>query len=73
MFLNNHFLLAVIADFVNCTEEKHMKTFLILQIAKNHSEEEQFVVLFSVLQDYNIVQKLKAVITDNSNTNNTLC
>jgi len=26
-----------------------------------------------VIQDYDIVQKLNAVITDNSDTNNTLC
>ena len=39
MFLNNHFLLAVIADFVDCIEKKHMKTFLVFWIIKNHSEE----------------------------------
>ena len=65
MFLNNHFLLTVIADFVDCTEKKHMKTFLAFQIVKNHSEKEQFVVLFFMLQDYDIVQKLEAVVVDN--------
>ena len=40
---------------------------------KNHNEEEQFAVLLSVLQDYNIVQKLEAVVADNSNINDILC
>ena len=50
-----------------------MKTLLTLYIVKNHSKEEQFVVLLSVLQDYNIIKKLRAVVTNNSNTNDTLC
>ena len=40
---------------------------------KDHNEEEQFAVFFSVLQNYDIVQKLEAVIADNSDINNTLC
>ena len=36
---NNHFLLTVIADFVDCTEKKHMKTLLTFQIMKNYNEE----------------------------------
>ena len=39
MFLNSHFLLAITADFVDCTEEKHMKTLLALYTMKDHSEE----------------------------------
>ena len=50
-----------------------MKTLLALHIMKNHSKEEQFAVLLSVLQDYDIIQKLEAVITDNSDINNTFC
>ena len=55
MSLNKHLLLVITADFVNYTEEKHMKTLLALYIIKDHSEEEQFTVLFSVLQDYDII------------------
>ena len=40
---------------------------------KNHNKKEQFAVFFSVLQDYDIVQKLKAVITNNSDTNDIFC
>jgi len=52
---NRHFLLTVTADFVDCTEEKHMKTLLALYTVKNHSEEKQFAVLLSVLQNYDII------------------
>ena len=61
------------ADFVDYIKKKHMKTLLALQIVKNHSEKEQFAVLLSVLQDYDIVQKLEAVVADNSDTNDILC
>ena len=40
---------------------------------KNHNEKKQFAVLLSVLQDYDIVQKLEVVVADNSDTNDTLC
>ena len=40
---------------------------------KNHNEKEQFVVFFFMLQNYDIVQKLEAVIIDNSDTNNIFC
>ena len=50
-----------------------MKTLLVLCTVKDHSEEAQFAVLFSVLQNYDIVQKLEAVVADNFDTNNTLC
>ena len=71
MFLNKHLLLIITADFVDYTEKKHMKTLLALHIIKNHNREEQFTVFFSVLQDYNIIQKFRAVVADNSDTNNT--
>ncbi len=50
-----------------------MKALLALCIVKDHSEEEQFAILLSVLQDYGIVQKLRAIVADNSGTNDTLC
>ena len=73
MFLNNHFLLTVTADFVDCIEEKHMKTLLALQIVKNYNKKKQFIIFFSVLQNYDIVQKLETVVADNSDTNDTFC
>jgi len=70
---NRHLLLAVTADFVDYTEEKHMNTLLALRVVKGHSGEEQFAVLLQVLQDYGIVKKLGAITGDNSSTNDTLC
>ena len=66
-------LLAVTADFVGYVKEKHTKALLALRTVKGHSGEEQFAVLLPVLQDYGIVRKLRAIVTDNSTTNNTLC
>ena len=50
-----------------------MKTFLVLCKVKDHSEENQFAVLLSVLKNYDITQNLEAVVADNSDTNDTLC
>ena len=50
-----------------------MKALLALHTVKDHSEEAQFAVLLPVLQNYDIVQKLEAVVADNSGTNDTLC
>jgi hypothetical protein len=70
---NRLLLLAVTADFVGYAEERHMKALLALRIVKGHSGKEQFDVLLPVLQDYGIMQKLGAVVADNSGTNDTLC
>ena len=70
---NKHLLLAVTDDFVEHTEEKHMKTFLVLCKVKDHSEEDQFAVLFLILKNYDITWNLEAVVADNSDTNDTLC
>ena len=48
-FSNNHFLLTVTADFINCIEMKHVKTLLAFHTVKNHNEEEQFAVVFFML------------------------
>ena len=50
-----------------------MKTLLVFQIVKNHNKKKQFTVFFSVFQNYNIIQKLEAVVADNSDTNDTFC
>ena len=42
-----------------------MKILLAFHTVKNYSREAQFAVFFSVLHDYDIVQKLEAVIADN--------
>ena len=65
--------MAVTADFVNYNEERLVKALLALRTVKGHSGEEQFITLLPILQDYNIVRKLGAVIGDNSRMNDTLC
>ena len=66
-------MLAVVADFIDCTEEKHTKALLALPPVKGHSGEVQFAALLPVFQDYGIVRKLGAIVADNSGTNDTLC
>ena len=73
IFLNKHFLLAVTDNFVEHIEEKCMKTFLAFCKIKNYNKKNQFIVFFSVLKNYDIIQNFEAVITDNSDTNNTFC
>jgi hypothetical protein len=38
-----------------------------------YNKEDQFFILLLVLQDYGIVKKLKAIITNNAFLNNVLC
>jgi hypothetical protein len=66
-------LLGVTRDFVDCIEEKYLKTLLRLCPTAGYSREDQFNVLLSILQEYSIVRKLRAIVSDNSSTNNTLC
>jgi hypothetical protein len=44
-----------------------------LRPVSGHSGQNQFDVLLSTLQDYNVVRKLGAVVADNASPNNTLC
>jgi hypothetical protein len=73
MLLNKRLLLAVTGDFIDYIKEKHTKALLALCTVKGHSGGEQFPVLLFVLQDYSIIQKLGAVVANNSSTNDTLC
>ena len=70
---NKHLLLGVTGDFIDCVEEKHLKTLLGLRPVAGHSGDDQFNVVLPLLQDYDIVRKLGAVVGDNSTTNDTLC
>jgi hypothetical protein len=70
---NKHLLLRVTRDFIDCIKEKHLKTLLGLCPIAGHSGDDQFDALLPLLQDYDIVRKLGAVVGNNSGTNNTLC
>ena len=50
-----------------------MKTLLGLRPVAGHSGKDQFDVLLPILQEYSIIQKLGAVVGNNSSTNDTLC
>jgi hypothetical protein len=50
-----------------------LKTLLGLRPVTGYSREDQFDVLLPILQEYGIVRKLGAIISDNSGTNDTLC
>jgi hypothetical protein len=69
--LNKYLLLGITGDFINYTKEKYLKTFFGLRSIADYNEENQFDVFFPILQEYGIVRKLKAVISDNSGTNDT--
>jgi hypothetical protein len=70
---NRLLLLGIVVHIVDCLDEKHFKALIALCTITNHSRDKQFSVLLPVLQDYNIVQKLGAIVGDNASTNNTLC
>ena len=71
--MNKHFLLTVTDDFIEYIEKKCMKTFLALHKIKNHSEKNQFTVLFSILKNYDITWNFEIVVTDNSDINDIFC
>ncbi len=50
-----------------------MKILLGLRPVTGHSGEDQFDVFLSILEEYGIVRKLGAVVSDNFGTNDTLC
>ena len=54
-------------------QEKHIKALIALCTVEGHSRDDQFVVLLSVLQDYNILHKLGAIVGNNASTNDTFC
>jgi hypothetical protein len=70
--LNRLLLLGIVVYFVDYLE-KYFKAFIILCTITNYSRGKQFSVLLLVLQDYSIVQKLGAIVGNNTSTNNTFC
>ena len=71
--LNRILLLEVVTDFVDCTTEQYTKALIGLCPVSGYSRDAQFKALLPILQDYSIVQSLRAVIDNNALTNNTLC
>jgi hypothetical protein len=69
---NRWLLLAICAHFTTY-DSKKQKALLALQKVPGHSGEDQLSVLYPVLEDYGIIQKLGAIIADNAPANNVLC
>ncbi len=69
---NQQLLLAICAHFI-LYEQKKEKALLTLKKMPNHSGEDQFSILVSILQDYGIKKKFGAIIIDNTSLNNVLC
>ena len=69
---NRFLLLAIVTHFTTYTQKKQ-KALLALKQVPGHSSDDQFLILLLVLQDYGIVQKLRAIIANNASPNNVLC
>ena len=54
-------------------DQKKQKALLALKQVASHGSDDQFAILLPVLEDYNIVRKLGAIIADNAPPNNVLC
>jgi hypothetical protein len=64
--------LAIVAHFIS-HDQKKQKALLALKQVAGYSSNNQFAILFLVLKDYGIIQKLEAIIADNASINNVLC
>ena len=69
---NRHLLLAICAHYTTHLL-KRQKALFALRTVAGHSGQNQFNILLPVLQDYDIIQKLGAIVADNASPNNTLC
>jgi hypothetical protein len=69
---NRFLLLAIVAHFTS-HDQKNRKALLALKQVAGHGSDDQFRILLPVLEDYGIVRKLGAIITDNAPLNNVLC
>jgi hypothetical protein len=70
---NNHLAMAICGHFVNVDEQLQI-TLLALRHVTGHAGEVQFEeALLPVLEEYEIIQKIGAIIGDNAGTNDTLC
>jgi hypothetical protein len=69
----NRWLLLAICGHFTTHDGKQQKALLALKKVSGHSSEAQMAVFWPVLQNYGIVNKLGAIVSDNASTNNVLC
>jgi hypothetical protein len=70
---NNLLFLGIVAHFVRQNDKQLSKALLGLRTIGGHSGEEQFNILRTVLEEYDIIDNLGVIIGDNATTNDTLC
>jgi hypothetical protein len=70
---NNYLFLGIVGHYVRTRDNFGTTTLLGLRHIGGHSGAEQWKVLRTVLEEYEIVEKLGYVIGDNASTNGTLC
>lgn len=69
---NNYLFLATCGHFVD--HNNSLRNILLgLRTVSGHSGEDQWDVLFPLLQEYGIERKIGTLVADNSGTNDTLC
>ncbi len=70
---NRLLFLGVIAHFVDPKKKELKKGVIQMARVSGHAGEDQFSVLKPTIQEYSIIEKLGALTSDNSGTNDTLC
>jgi hypothetical protein len=70
---NRILFLGIVGYFVRPNSYYLQKNLLGLRQIGGHSGEEQFTVLRTILEEYDISDKLGVIIGDNASTNDTLC
>jgi hypothetical protein len=69
---NRYLFLAICAHFTTY-DQKRQKAFFALKKVPGHNENDQFSILFPILENYGIARKLGTIIANNVPFNNTLC
>jgi len=70
---NRLLFIAILGHFVRQSDGTRRKNLLALRQVAGHSGDEQFTVLRTVLEEYEISQDLGVITGDNATTNDTLC
>jgi len=70
---NTYLFIGVIAHYVASNEDQISTSLLALREVGGHSGEEQWSILRTILEEYEIIDRLGCIIADSASTNGTLC
>jgi hypothetical protein len=70
---NTYLLLGIVAHYVASNDNRQISSLLALREIGGHAGEEQWFVLRTILEEYEILEKLGCIIGDSATTNGTLC